>query len=75
MGVESRELIMLSGFFRSKHSVIIAKHKKLKLDGDLQGISSKKIRSDRNDMVTRDARVRGFLTIFFFSKNLKEKKI
>ena len=42
MGVESREPIMHSGFFRLKHSFTIAEQKKLHIKGLLWQPSSKK---------------------------------
>jgi hypothetical protein len=43
MGVETREPIMISGFFRLKHSVTIAEQKKLHMESFCRGLSSLKI--------------------------------
>ena len=40
MGVESREPIMHSGFFRLKHRYIIAEQKKVPMEGFCRGLSS-----------------------------------
>ena len=40
MPVESREPIMHSGFFRLKHTYIIAEQKKVPMEGFCQGLSS-----------------------------------
>ena len=40
MPVESREPIMHSGFFRLKHTYIIAEQKKLHMEGFCRGLSS-----------------------------------
>ena len=43
MGVESREPILHSGFFRLKHSLTIAERKKLHMENFCRGPSSQKI--------------------------------
>ena len=55
MGVESRKPIMHSGFFRLKHSYIIAEQKKLHMEGFLWQPYSQKFPSDHSEMDTKYA--------------------
>jgi len=43
MPVESQQPIMHSGFFRLKHTYIIAEQKKVPMEGFCRGLSSQKI--------------------------------
>jgi hypothetical protein len=66
-GVESRESIMHSDFFRLKHSVTIAEQEKFHIEGFLWRPSSKKkIPSDHDHLVTRYAGAGRVQTINFF---------
>ena len=72
MAVESREPIMHSGFFRLKHTSIIAEQKKLHMEGFCRGLSSQKCLSDHGKIVTKYA-AEGFNPKnIFISKSYRE---
>jgi hypothetical protein len=74
MSVELLEPIIHSGFFLLKHSFTIAEQKKHHLNSDLQGISSKKITSDRDDMVTSRQLDTLFRCVCVLNTNTNHKK-
>jgi hypothetical protein len=67
MPVESREPINDSGFFRLKHTYIIAEQKKLHMEGFCRGPSPQNIPSDHSEMVTKSALAGRIQTMKFFS--------